>query len=350
MWSFSRNKKPEDTDRIENMRRGDSEAFEQLVRECGRNLYNYSFGLYGNHDDAVDAVQETLLQALRHLDTFHGKTQAQFCSWLREIAKNAYLNKKRPGRRKSGADHSSLDETFDDGSPKYDPADPRAGPDMQVENRNYYGRLLEAIQKELNADSSVAADYQVFIFRYAENMEYRAIAEICGETAQYWTSRWRETIEPAVTRVRLNFAFQGLPSTQWKNSDYRLFSMRIEEGKDYEWVAKVLGRKIDGLRRSWTEQISPLLAKVGFADAVCDRARWTRTDADEMLFHCRTIEGVEFPEVAAVLKNRETSWPMRSESEQQAGIVEEDARLRTLWKDKIVPLIESTIVTLGKSG
>jgi RNA polymerase sigma-70 factor, ECF subfamily len=65
---------------VEAARRGDHEAFEQLVRLTYHDTYTLAFRLTGNEEDARDVVQETYLRTYRSIGRFRG--DSQFSTWL----------------------------------------------------------------------------------------------------------------------------------------------------------------------------------------------------------------------------------------------------------------------------
>jgi len=77
---------PEIARYVEAARRGDHEAFEQLVRLTYRDTYTLAFRLTGNEEDARDVVQETYLRKYRSIGRFRG--DAQFSTWLYRITAN----------------------------------------------------------------------------------------------------------------------------------------------------------------------------------------------------------------------------------------------------------------------
>jgi RNA polymerase sigma-70 factor (ECF subfamily) len=77
---------PEIARYVEAARRGDHEAFEQLVRLTYRDTYTLAFRLTGNEEDARDVVQETYLRTYRSIGRFRG--DAQFSTWLYRITAN----------------------------------------------------------------------------------------------------------------------------------------------------------------------------------------------------------------------------------------------------------------------
>jgi RNA polymerase sigma-70 factor (ECF subfamily) len=83
----------EELDLVERLQRGDEEAFATLVRTRAGGLLRCARKLLGNEEDAREAVQDALLQASRHIDSFH--CQCQLSTWLHKIAINAALMKRR---------------------------------------------------------------------------------------------------------------------------------------------------------------------------------------------------------------------------------------------------------------
>lgn len=71
-------------------RRGDRDAFDELVRRTYRQVYTLALRLTADDEDARDATQETFLRAFRAIGGFRG--DAQFETWLYRIAVNASLS------------------------------------------------------------------------------------------------------------------------------------------------------------------------------------------------------------------------------------------------------------------
>ena len=88
-------------------RRGDSEAFGELVEPYLRELQAHCYRILGSTEDAEDALQETLLSAWRGLSGFDG--QASLKSWLYRVATNRCLDALRALRRRSRVDPVMLD-------------------------------------------------------------------------------------------------------------------------------------------------------------------------------------------------------------------------------------------------
>jgi RNA polymerase sigma-70 factor, ECF subfamily len=82
-------------------RRGDHQAFEELVRRYQRMIHALAFRMTGSSSDAEDIAQDTFIAAYRELDGFKG--QARFSSWLYRIATNRCLNWLKGSERRTRA-------------------------------------------------------------------------------------------------------------------------------------------------------------------------------------------------------------------------------------------------------
>jgi RNA polymerase sigma-70 factor (ECF subfamily) len=81
---------------VEASKRGDTCAFEELVKRYDRRLLRIALNVTHNRDDAEDAVQDAFLKAYRNLDKF--RADAKFSTWPFRIAVNESLMKLRKQR------------------------------------------------------------------------------------------------------------------------------------------------------------------------------------------------------------------------------------------------------------
>lgn len=95
---------------LERARRGDLDAFNDLVTCYQDRLFGLVVRLVPDRDQAADAVQEAFLHAFRHLDSFRGGLVR---SWLNRIAVNAAMDTQRARKRRPFEPYPELeDETW----------------------------------------------------------------------------------------------------------------------------------------------------------------------------------------------------------------------------------------------
>ena len=85
-----------DRDLVGLARRGDREAFSQLIVQYQVPLYNMALRMVGAPEDAADIAQEAFLRAWEKIRTLR---EAPFKSWLFQIAANLCYDHFRRGRR-----------------------------------------------------------------------------------------------------------------------------------------------------------------------------------------------------------------------------------------------------------
>ena len=80
---------------IERVLKGDTEAFNFLVQQWEKPIYNFILRLTGDREEAMDLCQDTFMKAYRELGTL--KDRDRFSSWLYRIAHNTCYSKLRQG-------------------------------------------------------------------------------------------------------------------------------------------------------------------------------------------------------------------------------------------------------------
>jgi RNA polymerase sigma-70 factor, ECF subfamily len=86
----------DDRDLVSRARRGDREAFTQLIVQYQVPLYNMALRMVGGPDDAADVTQDAFLRAWEKIGTLR---DAPFKAWLFQIAANLCYDHFRRGRR-----------------------------------------------------------------------------------------------------------------------------------------------------------------------------------------------------------------------------------------------------------
>jgi RNA polymerase sigma-70 factor (ECF subfamily) len=153
---------------VRRAKRGDDQAFEELVRRYDRNVFRIAQHITQNREDAEDVVQEAFLKAYGNLAKF--QEQSKFYTWLVRIAVNEALMKLR---RRKPERTVSLDEevkTEDDSLPR-EVADWSPNPEQmynQAELREILTRTIQGLP---------AGFRTVFVLRDVEGLSTEETAQ-----------------------------------------------------------------------------------------------------------------------------------------------------------------------------
>lgn len=83
---------------IEACQRGDSDAFDELVKLTHKNVYTLALRILGNREDAADVTQDTYIKLLRSIRTFRG--DAKFSTWLYRVTSSVAISHLRKHARR----------------------------------------------------------------------------------------------------------------------------------------------------------------------------------------------------------------------------------------------------------
>ena len=86
-----------DRELVRESRRGDKEAFRELVERYQRKILSVAMGMVHNRDDALELTQETFVKAYENLDRFKG--ESSFYTWLYRIVVNLGIDFRRRDKR-----------------------------------------------------------------------------------------------------------------------------------------------------------------------------------------------------------------------------------------------------------
>jgi len=78
---------------VEQIKKGQKNAFRELVEKYKQPLYYYSYRLCRNHPDAEDLSQEVFIKVYQKIDQF--REEAKVLTWIYRIAANTFIDKKR---------------------------------------------------------------------------------------------------------------------------------------------------------------------------------------------------------------------------------------------------------------
>jgi RNA polymerase sigma factor (sigma-70 family) len=145
---------PDETEAsIRAAQRGGIEAFNHLVDQHQRQVYNVCYRTLGNAEDAADATQEAFLGAYRGIGSFRGAAEG-FRPWLLRIAVNACYDqlrrrKRRPAESLEG--FSANRDADEEAGPADRVPDPARGPEQEALSSET-ARGIEAALAHLSSD------------------------------------------------------------------------------------------------------------------------------------------------------------------------------------------------------
>ena len=132
---------------VARVRNGESDAYEKLVLENQKKVYNLALRMVGNEDDAFDMSQEAFIKAYHSILSFRG--ECRFSVWLYRLTTNVCLDFLRAEGRRS---HVSLSYEDDgDKDRELEIPDERFSPETEAERQE----LREAVNRGLQDRKSV---------------------------------------------------------------------------------------------------------------------------------------------------------------------------------------------------
>ncbi len=163
-----------------------NEAFQQLLQDYQKPLYNHIRNIVLNHDDTDDVLQNTFVKVFQHLKTFKG--ESKLFSWMYRIATNealTFLHKKAKINeitsetlQNIAIDNLKSDEYFD-------------GDEMQLKLQRAIAILPEKQQL-------------VFKMKYFEDLKYEAMSEILGTSVGALKASYHHAIKKIETYIKTN--------------------------------------------------------------------------------------------------------------------------------------------------
>jgi len=150
-------------------RRGDLDAFNELVLAYQDRVYNLAYRILGDPAAAEDATQETFIAAYRHLSTFHG---GSFLSWLMRTVANRCYDELRRHKRRPTVSWESFGEMDEEANPFLVNGHPTP---EEAAQQAELARFLQAAIATLPPDQRI-----VLVLSDVEGMNYQEIADTVG--------------------------------------------------------------------------------------------------------------------------------------------------------------------------
>jgi RNA polymerase sigma factor (sigma-70 family) len=171
---------------IEQCLSGDQTAWDAIVRQNWRKVFNVAYKFVGKHDEAEDLAQDIFLKIFKALKTFDRR--ANFQTWIISISRNLCIDHYRSVRKERQMIAREVDTS------DLQPASTERGPYSAVEHRDLRTMLRVALQT-LPVTLRTAV-----ILRDLHELSYQEIADRLGLP--------EGTVKSRINRGRIELARQ----------------------------------------------------------------------------------------------------------------------------------------------
>jgi RNA polymerase sigma-70 factor (ECF subfamily) len=172
--------KTDDTQLIERCRSGDRKAFEALLVEYEKPVYNAAYRMLNSRDDAQDVTQTVFLKVFENIDQFD--PSRRFFSWIYRITLNESINWLGKTNRLEPLTHEAAFEG--------------KGPEQEVESADVSSRVQAALM-------TIKSDYRsVVVLKHFLGCSYMEISQILDVPEKTIKSRLysaRQQLKDALT-------------------------------------------------------------------------------------------------------------------------------------------------------
>jgi RNA polymerase sigma factor (sigma-70 family) len=171
---------------VERCLAGDQAAWDQIVRQHWRKVFNLAYKFVGRHDEAEDLTQDIFLKIFKALHTFDRR--ANFQTWLISISRNLCIDHYRSVRKERETMARDVDAS------QLTPVSRERGPHSQLEQTDLKN-LVRLALAELPP-----ALRQAVVLRDLQEFSYQEIADQLGLP--------EGTVKSRINRGRLELARQ----------------------------------------------------------------------------------------------------------------------------------------------
>ena len=170
---------------------GDQIAWEQIVRQHWRKVFNIAYKFTGKHDEAEDLTQDVFLKIFKSLNTFDRR--ANFQTWLVSVSRNLCIDHYRSVRK----ERETIDRDVDAG--ELSPIAQTVSPVAQLEHRD----RVELLKKAL--DHLPPTLRSAVLLRDIQELSYQEIADklnLPEGTVKSRINRGRTELSRQIRRLR----------------------------------------------------------------------------------------------------------------------------------------------------
>ncbi|MPY87778.1 MAG: sigma-70 family RNA polymerase sigma factor [Luteitalea sp.] len=154
---------------IERCLQGNQVAWEAIVRQHWRKVFNVAYKFVGKHDEAEDLTQDIFLKIFRSLATFDRR--ANFQTWLISVARNLCIDHYRSVRKERATIAREIDAST------MPAATPDASPYARLEHDDQRALLRRALDRLVPALRSAVLLRDIQEFSYQEIAEHLDLPE-----------------------------------------------------------------------------------------------------------------------------------------------------------------------------
>jgi len=152
-------------------KKGDIDAFEELIKNYEKKAYNIAYRIMNNEEDAKDMTQEALIKIYKSIKNF--RQESTFSTWIYRIVTNVCLDELRK-RKKSETIPLEINTEGEKGTMRFE-----IGADEETPEDLY--EQVELRQVIFNMINSLKEDYRtVIILRDMQGFSYEEISIILG--------------------------------------------------------------------------------------------------------------------------------------------------------------------------
>ena len=157
-------------DYLTQLKQGDRSVLGLLYEETAKPLYSLCYTYTHNHHDSEDALSETYVTVVRHIEKYRGENGF---NWLYTIAKNVCLNMKRREGRIVSVDFGDEEAVN------------ALGLDAESAPRVHDESGIIALSEKILSEK----EFRIVILHAVNGMKFKSIAKILGGLES--TVRWQ---------------------------------------------------------------------------------------------------------------------------------------------------------------
>lgn len=161
-------------------------AFQKLLREYQKPLYNHIRNIVLNHDDADDVLQNTFIKVFQYLKNF--KAESKLFSWMYRIATNEAITFINQKAKRNGTTSEAIQSKIVD----------NLKADVYFDGNEIQMKLQKAI--------SLLPEKQQLVFKmkYYEEIKYEDMSEILGTSVGALKASYHHAVKKIEEFVKTN--------------------------------------------------------------------------------------------------------------------------------------------------